>query len=341
MIKYFSFASVFLFVLWIGVQVKSMSEQPLEKMQVQKVIEELGGEESPNYPNKLLVGASAEIGENIVKFGNSRGLEGGFTKRQSKHFVCTSCHNIEQESAFLNFEDPQERLDFTNEKGLPFLQGSPLFGIVNRTSFYNGDYEKKYGDLVIKARNNIREAIQLCAVECSQGRALKDWEVESILMYLWKIDLKLENLVLDQAELDVIESAVYEGQKKEEARKIIKTKYLSNAPAHFMSPPEDYKKGIESITGNPENGAKIYDNACLFCHERNDYSYYELDSEKLTFKQLKNQMDIYDQRSFYHVVRYGTKPLAGKKAYMPHYTEEKMSNQQMEDLRSYIIQKAE
>ena len=341
MIKYFSFVSVFLFVLWLGVQVKSINNEPLEKMQVQKVIEELGGERSPNYPDKLLVGASAEIGENIIKFGNSKGLEGGMTVRQSKHFVCTSCHNVEQESAYLNIEDPEERLAYTSEKGLPFLQGSPLFGIVNRTSFYNGDYEKKYGDLVIKARNNIREAIQLCAVECSQGRALKDWEVESILMYLWKIDLKLENLVLEEAELDIIESAIYEGQKKDKAKEIIKSKYLSKASAHFVNPPKNYKVGIDSIQGNPDNGGEIYNKACLYCHERNDYSFYELDSEKLTFRQLRNHMDIYDQRSFYHVVRYGTKPMGGKKAYMPHYTKEKMSDQQMEDLRSYILREAE
>ena len=51
-------------------------------------------------------------------------------------------------------------------------------------------------------------------------------------------------------------------------------------------------------------------------------------------------MKIYDQRSIYHVNRYGTKPMGGKKAYMPHYTLEKMSNQQLEDLRAYILEMA-
>ena len=339
MIKYFTFLTIVGFMYWVGAQNKEIVR--LEDMQVQKVLEELGAEESPNNPDKILPGATPEIGENIVKYGNSKGLDGAFTQRQSKHFVCTSCHNIEQESAYLNIEDPQERLEYTNEKGLPFVQGSPLYGIVNRVSFYNDDYEKKYGDLVFKARNNIREAIQLCAVECSQGRALKPWEIESILMYLWSIDLKIKDLEFSMEELDMLESAIYEGQKPEQAITLLKSKYLDRAPASFISPPENYKKGFENIEGVPENGKLIYENGCLHCHNKNDYSYFELDSEKITFKQLKSRMKIYDQRSFYHVNRYGTKPMAGKKAYMPHYTKEKMSDQQLEDLRAYILQSAE
>ncbi len=338
MIKIPFFIAIIGFMYWVGTQ---NNEHPnMEEMQVQKVLEELGEASSPNYPDMVLPGATAEIGENIVKIGNSAGLDGNFTRRQSKHFVCTSCHNIEKESAYLNVEDPQERLEYTAEKGLPFVQGSPLYGIVNRVSFYNGDYEKKYGDLVDKARNNIREAIQLCAVECSQGRPLKNWEIESILMYLWSIDLKIKDFNYTQEELDIIESAIYEGQQKEKAADILKSKYLDHAPATFINPPENYKAGFTDITGNPENGKLIYENACLYCHMENDYSFYELDNDKITFRQLKRRMKIYDQRSFYHVNRYGTKPMAGKKAYMPHFTEEKMSNQQLEDLRAYILESA-
>ncbi len=308
---------------------------------VQSLLEELGAPRSANYPDLNMVGVSAEIGEFIIKTGVSQKLNGGKTLRQSKHFVCTSCHNIEQESAYLNVVDPQETLEYTNEKGLPFLQGSALHGIVNRTSFYNDDYEKKYGDLVFKARNNIREAIQLCAVECSQGRSLKDWEVESILAYLWTIDLTLDNLVFEPMEIDVLEEALNEGKDKEKAISILKSKYLETSPAHFVDPPANRKMGIDSIVANPDNGKMIYENSCFHCHKNNDYSFYRLDDETLSFRQLKRQMGRYDVRSVYQVVRYGTSPLAGKKAYMPHYPIEKMSIQQMEDLRSYIYQQAE
>ena len=336
MIKYFIFVSIVGFMYWVGAQ--SAEIEDMGDMEVQKVLEDLGAEKSPNYPDRLLPGANAEIGENIIKFGNSKGMDGAFTARQSKHFVCTSCHNVEKETAYLDVEDPQERLLFTAEKGLPFVQGSPLYGIVNRTSFYNGDYEKKYGDLVDVARNDIREAIQLCAVECSQGRSLKPWEVESILMYLWQIGLKVKDFSYTESELDKLESAIYEGRNQQEVIALLKSKYLDHAPATFVNPPENYRKGFTDIVGNPENGKLIYENGCLHCHMNNDYSYYELDNEKLTFKQLKSRMKIYDQRSFYHVNRYGTKPKGGRKAYMPHYTKEKMSDQQLEDLREYILQ---
>ena len=337
--KYVIILIVFISSYWVGFQGDTISLTGEES--VQELLEQLGDEKSKNYADLPLVGVSAEIGESIVKTGVSRRLSGGKTLKQSKHFVCTSCHNIEQESAYLNVEDPQERLEYTVEKGLPFLQGSPLYGIVNRSYFYNDDYEKKYGDLVDPARNDIREAIQLCAVQCSQGRALKEWEIESVLAYLWKLDLKLDNLVFDGMELDKLEKALNEGTDKEGAIKLLKSKYMDKSPAHFQAPPEDRKKGIETITANPDNGKLIYENSCFHCHKNNNYSFFRLDSEKLSFKQLKSNMGKFDVRSVYQVVRYGTEPHGGKKAYMPHYPLEKMSLQQMEDLRAYIYQQSE
>lgn len=328
-----------LFGFFFGV--KKVDSELTGKEPVQKIIEKLGGENSPNMPNKVLPGASIEIGENLVKYGKAKHLGGGLTRRQSKHFVCTSCHNIEKESAYLNLVDPQERLEYVSEKSMPFLQGSPLFGIVNRTSFYNDDYEKKYGDLVLKARNNIREAIQLCAVECSQGRQLDDWEIESILMYLWTIDIKLDDLIFDEADLNLLQNAIKTGEGKPEALAMLRSKYLPTSPAHFTDPPVERKKNVDGESSDVKNGQLIYDQACLHCHERNDYSYYRLNHEKLSFQQLKNRMKYYDERSFYQVIRYGTKPKYGKKAYMPQYTIEKMSVKQLEDLRAYIIQESE
>lgn len=305
---------------------------------VQDILEQLGAPASLNRPDELVYGATAEIGEKLVKTGFT---DKGVKKRQSKHFVCTSCHNIEQESAYLNLVDPQERLEYTTEKGLPFLPGSPLFGIVNRNRFYNDDYFKKYGDLVYSARTNIREAIQLCATECSQGRALKDWEIESILKYLWTIDLKLKNLVIDGNELDLLEQALQDDSKHESARKLLESKFMDHEPSHLAPPPYNYKLGFDSIKGNPSNGKLIYENACLHCHKNNDYSFYELDNERPSFKQLARRMKRYNQGSFYHAIRYGTSPVYGKKAYMPYYTREKMSDQQLEDLRSYILNMAD
>ncbi|NND33498.1 MAG: cytochrome c, partial [Saprospiraceae bacterium] len=261
------------------------------------------------------------------------------TKKQSKHFVCTSCHNLDREDPDLTQADPEARLSYVKEKGMPFLQGTSLYGVINRTSYYNGDYEKKYGKLVYNARNDLREAIQLCAVECAQGRRLQSWELESILAYLWTIGLQLDDLNLDQNEKDKLKNARIGEGDKTAAIEMIKSHYLQASPATFGSPPEDRKEGYDKI-GNPDNGRLIYDLSCQHCHERSRYSFFNLDDATLTFKYLERHLPKYTRYSIYQVGRYGTPPLNGKRAYMPQYTLEKMSNQQMEDLRSFIEQEA-
>lgn len=278
---------------------------------------------------------SAAIGEDIVKYGILKNAKGPRVAQQSKHFVCTSCHNVEREDPDLTKADPEARLDYVVGKGLPYLQGSPLYGAINRTAFYNGDYEKKYGELVTPARNDLREAIQLCAVECSQGRKLKKWELESVLAYLWTIGLKMEDLDLTDEEYKQIDKAAEGMSSNREAIELVKSKFLNHSPATFVEPPSNRKEG-NGLVGNRENGEKLYKASCLHCHGEGRYSFYQLDDSKLSLKQLKNHMGQYTRKSIYQVTRWGTPVLFGKKAYMPQYTLEKMSEQQLADLRAYI-----
>jgi mono/diheme cytochrome c family protein len=307
---------------------------------VTDVLTALGEDSIPHKANMLVPGVSAQKGEDIVKNGFTSNQGFGNSRRVSKHFVCTSCHNIQLEDPDLRYADPQARLLFTNMRNMPFLQGSPLYGIVNRTKFYNQDYYKKYGLLVYKARNDIRESIQLCAVECSQGRKLKDWEVESILAYLWQIGLKLEDLELENEDIELIELALAGEGDRKHAREVIQSKYLNYSPAHFTDPPKDRTIG-NGLKGNPENGRMIYEQSCLHCHFQKRYSFFDLDNERGSFELLDRHMTKYTKRSVYQVVRYGTEPMNLKRAYMPHYTLEKMSRQQVEDLRAYIEWRAE
>lgn len=302
---------------------------------VASVLESLG---EPSANKLMLSGekVSAELGRQIVHNGFAEKPGGGKTKKQSKHFVCTSCHNTVREDPNLAVADPQARLLYTAEKGIPFLQGSPLFGVVNREEFYNDDYYKKYGEVVIDARNDIRKSIQLCATECAQGRALKDWEIESILAYFWSIELKLEDLNLSAEEYDKLEMAINNQETSPELVKMIKSKYLQNSPAHFIPPPENRKTGAPDIVGNPENGALIYENSCLHCHKNRRYSFLHLDQEKITLKYMSKKAPKYSRHSIYQVVRYGLEPKSGKRSYMPKYPAEKMSVQQLEDLRAYL-----
>ncbi|MFT5764545.1 MAG: mono/diheme cytochrome c family protein, partial [Saprospiraceae bacterium] len=300
------------------------------------------GEPAPNHlPDESIQGASAERGEQIIKGGVTSKPRGGKINTQSNHFVCTSCHNIEKETPNLLITDPEARLKYAGEKGIPFLQGTTLFGAVNRSSFYNDDYEKKYGALVLPTRNNLREAIQLCAVECSQGRRLKDWQLESVLRYLWTLELKISDLNLSENDLEQLNtwSTKATDVKNEEAINFIQSKYQKGSPAQFVTPPKDRKTGY-GLTGNPENGQLIYELSCLHCHEKETYSSYNLTKTKATFKYLKKHFKRYSRYSVYQVARYGTSPLPGKRAYMPQYTKEKMSDQQLEDLRAYIEREA-
>lgn len=317
-------------------QSSSKSSAPIDKdARLFKVLAQIGYRSVDHLPDLTIDGTSAAVGEDIVKLGFSDREGQKKVKRQSRHFVCTSCHNVEREDPDLGIADPEARLEYVIKKGLPFLQATSLYGAVNRTQFYNGDYEKKYGDLVKPAQNDIRQAIQLCATECAQGRELKDWELESILAYLWTIDLKLSDLNMTTAEEETVATAIKGEGKELDAIQILESKYLKHSPAHFMEPPSRDKKNYNWI-GDPKNGQLVYEASCQHCHLKNKYSYLNLDNSGLTFDFLNNKADKYSRYSMYQVIRYGTYSMHGKSSYMPRYPKEKMSDQQMEDLRAYI-----
>jgi mono/diheme cytochrome c family protein len=120
---------------------------------------------------------------------------------------------------------------------------------------------------------------------------------------------------------------------------MLESKYLKGMPATFIDPPSDRKVGF-SDKGNPDVGKMIYESSCLHCHEDKRYSFFNLDNADLTFEFMNKHITQYTRYSIYQVARYGTSPIPGKKAYMPHYTKEKMSEQMLKDLRVYIEQRA-
>ena len=321
--------------------VKEATTPNMEDMGVAEILNKLGDEPNPNLPNTAMEGVSATNGAQLFLNGFSVSPNGKKQKKQSKHFVCTSCHNIVPEDPDLSVSDPQARLEYAAANNLPFLQGTTMYGAVNRTRFYNGDYYKKYGELVDKARNDIREAIQLCAVECAQGRRLKHWEIESILSYLWTIDLTVGDLDLSAAELETLNAALENNSNNQRAIDLVKSKYLQASPATFVAPPEDREAGADGIVGKPENGKLVYEQSCLHCHKDERYSFYKLDNTELSFEHLDKHFPKYTRYSTYQVSRWGTSPLPGKRAYMPQYPKERLSVQQLEDLRAYVAQRVQ
>ncbi|MEL6986222.1 MAG: c-type cytochrome [Bacteroidota bacterium] len=337
--KTFFSISLFAFILYLAVGFDVNEVEISPSTSLAEVLVQLGDTPVPHLPKEGDSRISLEAGKNLVLYGNVNGKTSVLNKRQSKHFVCTSCHNVVKDDPDLSNPNPVDRLEYAKANGIPFLQGTSLYGAVNRTSFYNDDYEKKYGDLVKPARNDLREAIQLCAVECSQGRALKDWEMESVLSYLWSLELKLEDLNITKSEMAFIKDAVNGKGEKGPMLEYLKKKYPTGAPAHFVDPPPNRNDGI-AYKGNPENGKWIYELSCQHCHENRRYAHYNLDDSKFTFKHLDRHITRYTRYSIYQVARYGTSPKNFKRAYMPQYSKEKMTEEQLEDLRAYIEMRA-
>ena len=280
-------------------------------------------------------------GEELVRYGRTSKSDGGTTKYISKYYVCTTCHNLEQEDPDLRFSDPETRLSYVKEKGLPFLQGTTFKGIVNRETWYNDDYVKKYGDEKIAiAHENLRESIQLCAIECSQGRPMEAWEIDAVLAYYWTLQWKLGDLDLSEADFEKINRGAKDTADREALRQWLKSKYLQKSPAEFYDAPADKKIGYPGLTGDPARGKDLYELSCVYCHQPGGVSHYLLDNSKLSFQHLKKMIPKDSHMSLYQIIAYGTYAIPGHRPYMPHYSKERMSWQQVEDLRTYIEQMA-
>lgn len=327
----------FLFVFHVA---HKPTENPLPKT-VYETYRALGGKPYAHAPadtSARLIKAGFEI----VTKGRTHGPNGKLTPYVSKYYNCTSCHNQVRESAVLTDLNPESRLQYAKANDLPYLQASTFYGIVNRESWYNNDYQEKYGQEAVAAHHDLRKAIQLCSSQCSQGRFMTDWELDAVTAYLWTLQLKVSDLQLSEVEKEQLQEALNNPSenKNTEALTLLKSKYLQASPAHFVNTPYSKKEGYKDITGRPEMGKVIFEQGCKHCHWEHGVSERAFPADKLTFRNLLKHMEDNNSKSFYQTIRYGTSPYEGHKPYMPQFSKEKMSNQQVEDLRAYFEQQA-
>ncbi len=273
-------------------------------------------------------------GRELVTKGVTKGPDGKKTKRQSIHFVCTDCHNIVKENPNNGVNSSDDRLKYAMENKIPYLQGTTLYGIVNRTSWYNDDYLKKYGKLVESSRDTLENAVQLCATVCSQGRAFEDWEMDAVMAYLWSIQNTLGDLNLTDEEMSKLNSAEL-GSKQDDLIKMLKNKYVTVSHATFLDP-HDKEGRLYGEDGDPDKGKFIYKSSCMHCHHHNGVTELKLDPAKVTMRMFNKNLKKENDWNIYHIVREGTHPIAGYKPYMPLYTKERLSPSQVEDLIAYI-----
>ena len=331
------------FILAIGTFLSFNSSNKNENIGAPLVLDVLNslGDSMPSHYVRELDLKKVKQGAELYNSGVTRDDNGKLTKRQSKYFVCTDCHNNQIEDPVLSNPNPEDRLKYALDKELPFLPGTTMYGAVNRTSWYNDDYLKKYGDLVRPANDTLENAIHLCCVECSQGRPLDDWEMDAMVQYYNSIGYTIADIGLSEEEGKRIDD-VLSNKKTEEYKELIqliKSKYSSKSSATFLNPIKKENRKLGEV-GNAETGKNIYELSCLKCHAQGRVTNYILDNQKITFNHLNRFLESHYSYSVYEISRKGTYAMPGYKPYMPNYTLERLSHQQLEDLVAYIKSEA-
>jgi mono/diheme cytochrome c family protein len=277
-----------------------------------------------------------ERGKDIVLKGQTIGPDGSLSEKQSVYFICTDCHNTKKEDPDPRYSDPTVRLSYVKKNNLQFLPGTTLYGMVNRTSWFNDSYILLYGEIVLPGNNNLREAVQICSEVCSSGRRLKKWELDSLMAYFWTLELKLGDLNLSAGDWEKLKKAEANPEQNKRLIPWLKSFYFQASPATFDFPPEELSTGYRGLIGNPERGKDLYKLACLKCHaEEGGSSHYELDFSIHTIKPLYENRVKRNRRSFYNAIRNGIY-FKYVRPYMPQYTIERMTDQQIEDISAYL-----
>ncbi len=274
-------------------------------------------------------------GEQLVHEGGATRADGRRGRQLSGSFRCVHCHNVQREDPDLRVSDPEARLDYAQERDLPLLPATTFYGMVNRLSWFNEDYERKYGELVQPARRSLRNAVLLCASECSQGRLVEDWELDAILAYMWSLELRLADLDLSERELEVVDHALTRGGDGEQARAVLRASFLPASPATIVTPPTDRRAG-RPLAPRADRGEAVWRTSCLHCHGPGGPGQVRFQDHTRARRRLWRDRVRHDRRSPYHAVRYGTRPYGVPVAYMPFYTSERLSEQMMVDLLAFL-----
>ncbi|WCL80415.1 hypothetical protein PPO43_10575 [Saprospira sp. CCB-QB6] len=272
-------------------------------------------------------------------------IEKGFTNKDgsssellSKTLSCSSCHLSVREEPSLDNLDPQKRLKYVDSNQLSFLPGPSFYGMINRIFFFNNDFAKLYdgphAPLLKDAHFDLRKAMNACNQLFADGRKMEDWEQEAILAYLWTLELKMGELEMKKEDWEKVEYSIKNNRSNARAVNLIRRYYSEVYPAHLVRPPDVRARQMVSPASNSFlNGRKIYEKSCLHCHEEKRYSRFKLDSRQKTFKRLAANFEGKAKLSIYSAHRYQSgKNWKG----VPIFTKERMSDEQLGDLRFFI-----
>lgn len=301
-----------------------------------KVMTKLG-KINPHPPKNPTDSDLLAQGESLVKNGWAM-HDGSKSTKLSGKLTCAACHISEQEHPELHNTDPEERIRYLETIDQPFLPGPTFYGMVNRIMFFNDDLLKRYvgpkADLLRAAHFNLRDAIDACNQVFGQGRRMKEWEKEAILMYLWTMELKMGELKMEQKDFDAVKYAVDNNRSNAKAVNIMRNYYLEVYPATLEGPFDPIERRMVSpVVSNFSSGRRLYDRSCLHCHGEKRYSKVNLDYKQRTFKKLRSSFEA-TSFSIYDAHRY--MPTGKNTQRPPVFTAERLSNRQLQDLRYFI-----
>lgn len=287
--------------------------------------------------------------EEIIREGATLVFEGrltngkrGTTPLISHYFRCTDCHNTVREDPLISLSDPEQRLAYALEKDLPLLPASSFAGIVNRETWFNGDYLDLIDPIPggSSARSSLTEAIDFCARVFARGRSLEEWEAKAILSYFWTLQWKVKDLDLTGEELADWKRRSLISADRAALVSEIQSRFVFRSPATFGDLPTDPESGY-SIDREPDPlvGRMVFQQGCLHCHDPAEGAAdtYFRDSDKfhreLSLKFLQDSED-----SVYGHIRRGTFQVGAEGLYMPRFSTERLSDFQIESLKTYLAE---
>ena len=300
-----------------------------------------------NTPNDSLGEGkfSAAKGEQLVLKGFATDENGKASTKISKRLPCATCHALQNEYHHLGDLDPDKRLRFLDSLNRPLLLGPSLEGMVNRIYFFADDYQNKvqgkHKDLLKKGHLNLRAAIQACNQVYADGRELERWELESILAYLWTLELRMKHIRIEGEDAKQVKEALAEQRSNAKAVNILRQYYTEVYPANFGEIPSiEQRRQVSPVLNSFANGYRLYKRSCLHCHDGSIRGIgYGLDERQANFQVLRRHFDDTSSRhSIYNALRYNPNLNGGNT--LPHFTEQRLSLQQLQDLRFYIYEMA-
>lgn len=272
------------------------------------------------------------LGRSLIHTGLAPDAPKG-TPRQSKYFTCTDCHNISREDPDLTQDNPATRLPYVAARGQALLQGETFWGMYNKTRWYNGYWMTHYGKIVTTAQHDLRAAVQVCAEHCSQGRIFTEAELNGVMAWLWERQMRLGDLGLDEEQLDDMAQALVTGKPNAHQLSVLKSYYLPVTAETKGAAPPDLQAGY-GLAGKAKTGQQVFQASCLHCHNGAKGSAAPSFQDRgFTAQLLMGNIGDPNPGNFYTVLRNGTEQHG---PYMPPFMTERMSNQQIADLRAYL-----